>query len=122
MRKQITIILFVFVGLGLFLSACEKLNLAVDVSSCIEEKIRDIKKEALLNPPVQVWKWEVDGNTYFYFTSDCCDQYNYLYDKDCNVVCAPDGGFTGNGDGNCPDFNEEIMKTLVWEDDRNNIK
>lgn len=122
MRKQITIILFVFVGLGLFLSACEKLNLAVDVPSCIEEKIKDIKKEALRNPPAQVWKWEVDGNTYFYFTSDCCDQYNYLYDEDCNVVCAPDGGFTGNGDGNCLDFNEEIVKTLVWEDDRNNIK
>ena len=101
------------------LSSCEKLNLAVDVPSCVEEKIRDIEKADLQNPPAQVWKWEVDGNTYFYITSDCCDQFNYLYDEDCNVVCAPDGGFTGNGDGNCPDFNGEIVKTLVWEDERN---
>lgn len=122
MRKNLTVILFVLTGAIVLLSSCEKLNLTVDVPSCIEKKIRDIKKEELRNPPAQVWKWEVDGNTYFYITSDCCDQYNYLYDKDCNVVCAPDGGFTGNGDGNCPDFNEEIVKTLVWEDDRNNIK
>lgn len=118
MRKAISILAFVFIVLGLVLSSCEKLDLAVDVPSCIEEKIRDLGKEELRNPPAKVWKWEVGGNTYFYFTSDCCDQYNYLYDNECNVVCAPDGGFTGNGDGNCPDFNGEIEKTLVWEDDR----
>ena len=119
MKKNRTHLLIILLGIALFLPACDKLVLLADVPSCIEEKIRDIKKEEMRNPPAQVWKWEVDGNTYFYITSDCCDQYNYLYDEDCSVVCAPDGGFTGNGDGNCPDFNEEIIKTLVWKDDRN---
>ena len=119
MKKNRTHLLIILLGIALFLPACDKLDLLADVPSCIEEKIRDIKKEEMRNPPAQVWKWEVDGNTYFYITSDCCDQYNYLFDENCNVVCAPDGGFTGNGDGNCPGFNEEIVKTLVWEDDRN---
>ncbi|MDA3906395.1 MAG: hypothetical protein PF484_09995 [Bacteroidales bacterium] len=120
MKKYISTIFLVFTVLISLLSACEKLDLAADIHSCIEEKIKEIKKEELRNPPAQVWKWEVDGDTYYYFTSDCCDQYNYLYDSDCNVVCAPDGGFTGTGDGNCPNFNGQIVKTLVWEDDRAN--
>ena len=80
--------------------------------------IDDIEKEEVRNPPTKVWKWEVDGSTYYYITSDCCDQYNYLYDENCNVVCAPDGGFTGTGDGNCPVFIEQIVSTLIWEDSR----
>jgi len=101
------------------LGACEKLDLKTEVPSCIEKEIRAIKRKEVRNPPAKVSKWEVDGQTYYYITSDCCDQYNYLYDKDCNVVCAPDGGFTGKGDGKCPDFIEEGIWTLVWEDERN---
>lgn len=120
MKKGIAITTFILTSIVLFLTSCDKLNLAVDVPSCVESKIREIKKEDLRNPPTQVWKWEVDGNTYYYITSDCCDQYNFLYDENCNVICAPDGGLTGNGDGNCPDFNGQIEKTIVWEDDRKN--
>ena len=40
-----------------------------------------------------------------------------LYDDTCNLICHPDGGFSGIGDGSCPDI--EIKKeTLVWQDDR----
>mgnify|MGYP003624571280 CR=1 FL=1 len=90
-----------------------------DVPACIEIKIDEIISNEVSNPPTQVWKWEVDDKTYYYITSDCCDQYNILYSENCDIVCAPDGGFTGNGDGNCPDFKGEIVQTLVWEDNRN---
>lgn len=106
-------------GIIIMLSGCEKLELAVDVPSCVERKIKEIKKDNVSNPPAQVWKWVADGSTYFYITADCCDQYNYLYDDSCNIVCAPDGGIKGTGDGNCPDFKGEIEKTLIWKDDRN---
>jgi hypothetical protein len=92
--------------------------LKVAVPNCMEKEIVKIKKEGVRNPPAKVWKWEVAGKTYYYITSDCCDQYNYLYDNNCNKVCAPDGGDSGTGDGNCPDFNGPIEKTLVWEDSR----
>lgn len=82
-------------GIVLCLTACEKPDLSVDVPACVERKIREIKKESVRNPPAQVWKWVADGQTYFYITADCCDQYNYLYDENCNEVCAPDGGING---------------------------
>jgi hypothetical protein len=109
---------------GLFLSSltamsCTELELEKDVPNCIKQKIRKIQREDVQNPPASVWEWKDGNKTYYYITSDCCDQFNYLYDDNCNEICAPDGGFTGTGDGNCPDFNAQIEKTLVWKDDRN---
>lgn len=119
-KKNRAYLLIILWAVVILVPACDKLDLYVDVPSCIENEIREIKKEEVRNPRAQVWKWEVDGSIYYYITSDCCDQYNNLYDEDCNIVCAPDGGFTGKGDGNCPDFIGEIKYTLVWEDDREN--
>jgi hypothetical protein len=59
------------------------------------------------------------GKKVYLFSADCCDQFNYLYDKDCNVICAPSGGFTGRGDGACANFKEMATdETLVWQDKR----
>lgn len=106
------------IGTVLVFTNCNKINISNNYPSCIEDKIIEFKKNEVQNPPAQIWKWEDNGTSYFYVTSNCCDQYNYLYDENCNVVCAPDGGFTGNGDGNCPEFSSSIIKTLVWQDDR----
>ena len=110
--------LLLFASLLLVFASCEKLDLPEDVPNCIENKIKDIQSDKVWNPPAQVWKWEVDQTVYYYITSDCCDQYNLLYDTDCVIVCAPDGGFAGTGDGNCPSFEGEVVQTLIWEDDR----
>jgi hypothetical protein len=98
--------------------ACKVIELEIKVSDCIEDIIEAITKEPVTNPPTKVEQWIVDGKIFYYFTSDCCDQYNYLYDELCTKLCAPDGGITGEGDGNCPDFTGEIHKTLVWQDSR----
>jgi len=103
----------------LFLNtSCEKSSLNIDAPNCIENEIKKIKSEAVRNPPAEVWKWEADGQIYYYITSDCCDQYNFLYNSNCEVICAPDGGLIGSGDGNCPNFIEPIKKTLIWKDSR----
>ena len=109
----------IFLGIIVLLATCDQSNLDIDAPSCIEQKIAEILDVAVANPPTQVWKWEVDDEIYYYITADCCDQYNYLYDENCEIICAPDGGLSGEGDGNCPDFTSEIEKTLLWEDDRN---
>lgn len=111
--------LTVLIPVLLLCISCDKLDLLTEVPLCIEKEIKAIKKEEVRNPPAKVWKWEINGQTFYYITSDCCDQFNYLYDEDCNIVCAPDGGFSGMGDGNCPKFMGPIKQTLVWEDDRN---
>lgn len=110
--------IYILIGLFFLNASCEKSNLDIDAPNCIQNEIKKIKIEEVRNPQAQVWKWEVDGQTYYYITSDCCDQYNLLYNNNCNVICAPDGGITGLGDGNCPDFTGPIEKTLIWEDNR----
>lgn len=111
----------ILLGFALLITNCSNLDVDIDVEVpvCIENKIEEIINNEVSNPPTQIWKWEVDEQTYYYITSNCCDQYNYLYTENCEIVCAPDGGITGNGDGLCPAFTNEIIKTLVWEDERN---
>jgi hypothetical protein len=42
-----------------------------------------------------------------------------VYDRNCNYVCAPDGGYTGKGDGKCKDFDSLAKEVrLIWKDDR----
>jgi hypothetical protein len=103
-----------------FLTGCEKLNVPGDTPSCIKAKIRDLQSGEVQNPPAKVIEWSYHGEKYYYITSDCCDQFNYLYDDNCKIVCAPDGGFTGGGSGDCPDFSDGTLTTkVIWEDDRN---
>ena len=115
MKKNLT---FLTAGI-ITLVSCEKSDLNIDAPKCIKDKIEVIINNNVANPPTKVWKWEVDGETYYYITSDCCDQFNNLYTENCDILCAPDGGITGNGDENCPEFTSEINKILVWEDPRN---
>ena len=58
-------------------------------------------------PPVEIWQHEYQGKTVFYLPlsrTHCCDRLSMLYDSDGTLICMPDGGFTGRGDGRCPDF------------------
>lgn len=116
--RNVIKVLVICLLVSLVLFSCSKTDLNKPVPGCIEQMINDLKKKEVRNPPVSVWEWNVDGKTYYYITADCCDQYNVLYDENCNIVCAPDGGFTGGGDGNCPEFKGEILKTLIWSDPR----
>lgn len=86
---------------------------------CIQKKIATLQAQPKQNPPAHVEEYVYNGKSVFYFSSDCCDQYNYVYDEDCNVICAPDGGITGKGDGRCADFLEKATHVrTVWKDER----
>ena len=85
---------------------------------CIQEKIDQIKKEPRWNPPAEVYEYSYNGKMVFYFTSNCCDQFNIVYDEKCNYICAPDGGISGKGDMKCSDFAKNATKVkLVWKDE-----
>jgi hypothetical protein len=45
--------------------------------------------------------------------------YSDLLNTNCEVICHPDGGYTGKGSGDCPDISN-AAKTLVWQDEREN--
>jgi hypothetical protein len=98
-------------------STCNKINRATP--GCITEKIERIKAQPKWNPPAEVNEYLYNDRHVYLFSSPCCDQYNLLYDENCTAICAPSGGFTGKGDGKCPDFNEKAKHIrLVWKDER----
>lgn len=89
------------------------------VPACIQQKIEQIKKEPKWNPPAQVNEYTYIAKKVYLFSSPCCDQYNNLYDSECNLICAPTGGYTGKGDQKCTDFTEKAKHVkLVWKDER----
>ncbi|CAF4247670.1 unnamed protein product, partial [Rotaria sordida] len=48
-------------------------------------------------------------------TSNCCDQFDPLYDGECNYICAPSGGIRGDGDGKCTDFHAKATALgTIW--------
>lgn len=110
--------------LGIFLSvsliACEQEQIEErDFPTCIQTKIDDLMAREVQNPPAFVTKYRFNDADYFYISSDCCDQYSDLFDGDCQLICHPDGGITGNGDGKC-EFELDQAEDMgrVWEDDR----
>ena len=86
---------------------------------CIQAKIDSIKKLPKFNPPAEVTEYSYNEKRVFLFTSDCCDFFNSVYDENCQYVCAPTGGITGQGDLKCRDFakNSNLVK-VVWKDNR----
>lgn len=81
--------------------------------------IKKYESEPVGNPPQSIWRYTYRGQTVYFVPAQCCDQFSILYDVEGNILCAPDGGFTGQGDGKCPDFfkNRKDEK-LIWKDNR----
>ena len=99
--------------------SCDEIIDEDGATSCIREKIEQFKRESLTNPPRAVYSYQYNGKTVFHINSDCCDQFHTLYDVNCNIICFPDGGITGNGDGSCPDFfTKATNQVLIWKDTR----
>jgi len=71
------------------------------------------------NPPIRILRYRYKGNVVYYETSPCCDQFTNLYDQRGKLICHPDGGLTGRGDGKCSDFaKNKTEEKLVWQDPR----
>jgi hypothetical protein len=89
------------------------------IPSCIQQKIDSIKAVDKWNPPAEVNEYIYQDKHVYLFSADCCDQFNQLFDSNCNYICAPSGGITGKGDMKCPDFSASAkFVKLVWKDPR----
>lgn len=87
--------------------------------ACMMNIIAGILQEEPYNPRAAVYEYDYNSQRVFYVTSGCCDFYNLLYDANCNVICAPDGGIAGKGDGQCADFfTVATGRREVWRDPR----
>lgn len=71
------------------------------------------------NPPHRIVRFRYRDQAVYYVPPSCCDQPSVLYDAKGEVMCAPDGGMTGRGDGRCADFYQQRSdESLVWSDSR----
>lgn len=83
---------------------------------CLVTKIQNIINDPKQTPPQSISMFTYKGKSVFYIVQPCCDQFNQVYDSDCNYLGAPDGGITGKGDGKIADFvNEAKDRKVVWE-------
>lgn len=81
--------------------------------------IQKLESEPVANPPAAIYRYEYGGRVVYFLPQHCCDIASTLYDEAGNVICHPDGGITGKGDGRCPDFSSQRQnETLIWKDKR----
>ncbi|WP_231717499.1 DUF6970 domain-containing protein [Hymenobacter sp. DG25A] len=85
----------------------------------LQKKISALQADKPQNPRARILSYTLEGQTVYYQSAPCCDQFTTLYDAKGKVICQPDGGITGRGDGKCPDFEKNrTNEKLVWEDAR----
>lgn len=102
----------------LCLFSCEKNPTEPLFPPCVRAKVDSIILRPVNFKPAELWLWKINGVNYYLLTSECCDEYNYLYDEDCAVYCAPTGGDNDQGNGSCQLQGKKIRKTLLWKDTR----
>ena len=85
----------------------------------LKARITAVLAERKRNPLTHIYRYQYGGQTVYYITAPCCDQYSEVFDTKGNLVCHPDGGMTGKGDGKCADFEKnKSNEKLVWQDPR----
>lgn len=84
--------------------------------TCIKNKIDSFKLKEVHEQPQSVVEYMYKGKKVYYVVMPCCDFFNEVYDEHCNYLGAPNGGFTGKGDGKIPDF-DEVAKPgkTIWK-------
>jgi len=85
----------------------------------IENFIENEVAGPVANPPALLTRCIYKDQEVYYLPPRCCDIPSTLFDSQGEEICSPDGGFTGRGDGKCPDFFEVRKDCLViWQDNR----
>jgi len=85
----------------------------------LNELIQQLQAEKPANPPAKIYRYTYNGQQVYYLTSRCCDVPGKVFDRNGEVICEPEGGITGRGDGRCTDFfAKRSDETLIWEDKR----
>jgi hypothetical protein len=85
----------------------------------LKARIAEVLAERKRNPITRIFKYNYGGQTVYYISAPCCDQYSQVLDTKGKLVCQPDGGITGKGDGKCADFEKnKTNEKLVWQDPR----
>ena len=100
--------------------SCTKCELLKE-PAWVQELVKQEESQPPANPPARLDKCLYKGKTTYYLPPRCCDIESTLLDEEGKEICSPDGGYTGNGDGRCPDFYFGEIPTeckTIWKDER----
>jgi hypothetical protein len=87
------------------------------IPPAVQGLIHDIESQPPANPPAFVASYDYQGQVVYYVPPRCCDIFGDLYDANGKLICHPDGGLAGKGDGRCPDFaSERTNERIIWRD------
>src|SRR5690349_6125847 len=88
---------------GLALSACGGLGPEYE-PAWLRQLIAEQRAQPVANPPAYISRQVYEQGVFYYLPARCCDIWSELYDEEGELVCHPDGGITGGGDGQCPEL------------------
>jgi hypothetical protein len=93
-----------------------------DIPNWLSKLIQQIEAEPVSASPGFVARYEYKGQIVYYLPQRCCDVPSILWDATGNVLCNPDGGFSGRGDGRCTDFfRERKDERIIWQEPRRHL-
>lgn len=105
-------------ALLILLTACAQSTQATN-PAWLDQMIKKFESDPVANPPLSVWKYEYKGQVVYFVPAHCCDITSLVYDTQGTILCAPDGGIAGRGDGKCSDFfDQRTNEQLIWQDSR----
>ena len=85
----------------------------------LKARIAAVLAERKRNPFTRILRYDYEGRKVYYISAPCCDQFSQVFDTKGNLICQPDGGITGKGDGKCAGFDKnKTHEQLVWQDPR----
>lgn len=115
MNRKIQYLAFI----TLLMFDCKNDIIPAGTPDCIVNMITQIKGQDKWNPPATITRYLYKGQVVYFIPQRCCDIPSVLLDEQCNIVCSPDGGIGGGGDGKCMDFfATRSAEKLIWQDSR----
>jgi hypothetical protein len=95
-------------------AAPEKKNLSSEKSNPAKGVLDVLTKNGGLSPE-RIIQYTYRGKVVYLAEMPCCDHYNVLFSGKYSEICAPSGGFAGNGDGKCDDFDaKKSDEKVLW--------
>jgi hypothetical protein len=81
--------------------------------------VRQSEAQPVANPPAFIARYEYKGQSVYFLPQRCCDIMSVVYNSEDAIICHPDGGLTGRGDGMCADFFvERRNERILWRDSK----
>jgi hypothetical protein len=102
------------ISLSLYLQSCSipQNNTSSNHPAWVNEVITLTKK----NPstmPVTIARYLYRNQTVYYISPTIVDGFSQLFDTKHTLLCAPEGGLTGKGDGQCTDFFQQAKNKAI---------